>query len=141
MKYILFLIIFLPCISLAAVNQTKQTSKAVASAVSMGASINSSAADCGASPHYSFHSVWSAGTSPIGTLNLQASNDGVTDGASVTTWTDVPVSVYTGSVAVTGNTGSSLINAFNAGYKWCRAVYTRTSGTGTITVRFFGKAP
>ena len=69
---------------------------------------------------YSVQLVW-AGTLPVGTVTLEASNDG-------TTWTTVADS----STAISGNTGSGIIEYSLAGHKNVRVKYTRTSGVGTL---------
>ena len=61
--------------------------------------------------------------SPVGDLTLEASNDKVT-------WTTVANS----TVAVSG-ASSAMWNIQNCGYSWLRLVYTRTSGTGSLTAR------
>lgn len=65
---------------------------------------------------------WS-GSSPLGTILIQGSCDGT-----------IFTTISGGSVAVTGNTGSALINVTEKGISHLQAVYTTTSGTGTITV-------
>lgn len=75
----------------------------------------------------SIQAVWS-GSSPIGTLHIQASCDG-------TNYTDVSG----GSQAVSGNTGTLLFNLQDIGYAYLRAFYDNTSGTGTLTVTSNGK--
>jgi len=74
--------------------------------------------------------------SPVGTLKLQVSNDpGKPDAGSeaqkyadVTNWTDLGNS----SQAISAS-GDHVWTVENAGYTWVRAVYTATSGTGTLT--------
>ncbi len=79
------------------------------------------------------------GTSPVGTISIQASSDctvlpegGVSGGA----WNTVPL-VSSGtavtSVAVTGNTGNGMIDIYGLAAFAVRTVYTYTSGTGTLT--------
>lgn len=76
---------------------------------------------------YSVQFAWS-GTSPVGTIKLQASNDLVPRESEISNWTDI-----TGStVDVTGNTGTGMLNVTSSMYSWVRAVYTKTSGTGTL---------
>lgn len=74
-----------------------------------------------------------AGSSPVGTIKLQASNDMIQAAnlASLTTptnWNDIPNT----TVNVSGN-GSYVIPKTEISYQWIRAVWTATSGTGTIT--------
>lgn len=62
--------------------------------------------------------------SPVGALKLQASVGG-------TVWTDVANS----SVAVTA-AGDTMWNVTDVGYSKIRVAYTRTSGTGALSLRF-----
>lgn len=73
--------------------------------------------------------------STAGTIKLQGSADlGSTNatnpaaGAGIVTWTDIADS----STSVNG-TGSVTWNYQGVGYEWIRVVYTRVSGTGSIT--------
>jgi hypothetical protein len=72
---------------------------------------------------YSIQAVYAGGSSPTGTLKLQVSNDN-------STFTDLDGS----SVAITA-TGDHLWSVTGANYGWVRLVYTRSSGTITLTVR------
>jgi len=69
---------------------------------------------------------WSAGSTPVGTLNIQASLDNVN-------FTTVA------SVAVSGNSGSNLVNVNVAHYRYVQCTYTATSGSGTLNVYIAGK--
>lgn len=76
----------------------------------------------------------------VGTLKLQFSNDIPTIsgiGATPINWTDIP----SASVAVSG-AGSFAIAPINIAYNWIRAVYTKTSSTGspkvTVTAHCIG---
>lgn len=62
------------------------------------------------------------GTSPVGTLDIQVSNDG-------TTWLSLD---FGAAIAISGNTGNHLLNIKQLPYAQIRAVYTKTSGTGTL---------
>ena len=78
-------------------------------------------------------------TSPVGTLELQASNDQApgfpTSSFVPTTW------VTLATTAVNGD-GSYQIAYTNVAYEWLRVVYTRTSGTGgIIKATFEGVGP
>lgn len=88
---------------------------------------------------------WS-GTSPIGTLIVQLSNDYKQDAAGTVivagTWNTMTLN-YQGmsvsSIPVTGNTGSAFIDiGETAGYA-IRLVYTKTSGVGTLQATIAGK--
>lgn len=89
----------------------------------------------------SVQAVWSGGSSPVGDLTLEVSNDivqvslGTNPAANVSNWI-----TYTGSTqSVSGNTGSAMYNITDMGYRWLRLKYTRTSGSGTLNAIFFGK--
>jgi hypothetical protein len=81
---------------------------------------------------------WS-GTSPVGTVQIQVSNDYAVDSSgaasSAGTWNTITVE-YNGSavttVPVSGNTGSGFINIAGIAAYAIRTVYTGASGTGTL---------
>jgi hypothetical protein len=91
-----------------------------------------------------------AGTSPVGTIKLQSSDDysvfasGLVNNAG--TWTDLPltVSLNDGALAsafsapVSGNTGTGWIEWSTGAYA-LRLVFTFTSGTGRLQATFNGK--
>lgn len=87
------------------------------------------------------------GTSPVGTLALQVSNTftvASSGGAGAAgTWTTAPTDVngaYATTIAISGNTGNGFIDVtLQAGYA-ARLVYTKGSGTGTLTATVCGKA-
>ncbi len=93
----------------------------------------------------SYEVSWT-GSTPVGTLALQISNTYKLDAAGATgavgTWTAVPLDVngaYATSIPITGNTGNGFIDVtLQAGYA-ARLVYTKGSGTGTLTATFCGK--
>lgn len=92
----------------------------------------------------SYALVWT-GTTPIGTVSIQASNDysvlptGLVNAAG--TWTTLTLS-YNGNtvttVPVSGNTGNGFIDVVSAAYA-LRLIYTATSGIGSLTVTVSGK--
>lgn len=92
---------------------------------------------------YSFS--WS-GSSPVGAVSIQLSNDySLNPGGTVYnagTWTTYSFP-YAGSnvtsVAVSGNTGTLFINLVDIAAYAIRAVYTKTSGTGTLQCLMTGK--
>lgn len=90
--------------------------------------------------HLSAFSVQLVATgSPTGSFKLQMSNDnpdhtGNKYPTSTMNWTDLDGSSI--SITTSGNVGW---NATGAGYLWLRVVWTKTSGTGSITGRFNGK--
>lgn len=66
---------------------------------------------------------------PVGVLKFQASNDLSSPlGVAPTNWTDIASQ----TVSV-GAAGTFLIPTFNACYQYLRVVYTKTSGTGSIS--------
>ena len=73
---------------------------------------------------------------PVGSLQLQGSNDPGPN-ASYTTaptnWSNV------GSPTAISAAGVFLINMPDTYYNWVRAVYTPTSGTGTVAILFNAK--
>jgi hypothetical protein len=93
----------------------------------------------------SYSASWS-GTSPVGTLSIQLSNDfalnpnGTVQNAG--TWTTGELSVAgtpASSIPVTGNTGTALIDPIQTSAYAIRLVYTAASGTGTLQAVFMGK--
>lgn len=79
---------------------------------------------------YSIQAVWSNGSSPVGIMSLQASNDDLN-------WSDIPNS----SLPVSGNSGNNIFNVSkNAYYNFVRLVYTRTSGDGILYISMVSKA-
>jgi hypothetical protein len=71
--------------------------------------------------NYAVQAIFSSGTLN-GTLKLQGSLDN-------TSWADIDNS----SKSVTSG-GGIIYTVPDCGYSWVRAVYTATSGTGTLTV-------
>lgn len=68
--------------------------------------------------------------SPVGVFKLQASNDEVEEYASVdaNTWDDI-----TGSEISVTTADAITWNHEDVFFRWVRVVWTKTSGTGTIT--------
>lgn len=97
-------------------------------AQSMGATITSSSISVQEAISYAVQAVWSAGSTPIGTFDLQASNDDINF-----------TSLLDQGAEVTGNTGSIIINVEKPAYGFIRVVYTRTSGSGTLNVKVNAK--
>lgn len=84
----------------------------------MGADINSTALDVSEARVISAQLNWS-GTAPVGNAYIQGSHDG-------TNWASV-----TAGAAVSGNTGSLIINYPDPGFRYARILYDNTSGVGT----------
>lgn len=84
--------------------------------------------------NYSMQFVFTG--SPNGTFKLQISDDqgrntaalAADQSSGVTNWTDV-----TGSAQPISAAGNHAYQVENAGYAWVRAVYTASSGSGTVT--------
>lgn len=91
----------------------------------MAADVNSAAQDLSFYICFSFQAVFTG--SPVGALTLESSNDN-------STWTTITDS----DVAVSG-ASNAMWNVTNAGYKYVRLHYARTSGTGALTATYFGK--
>lgn len=93
-------------------------------------------------PNYSYS--WS-GTSPVGSISVQTSNDysvnpnGTVDNPG--TWNTLPFTVngsLVSSLPVTGNTGTGIADIVIGSYA-IRTVYTAVSGTGSLTAIITGK--
>jgi hypothetical protein len=87
-----------------------------------------------------------AGTSPVGTVSIQGSNDFSqnAEGAVMNagTWNTLTVN-YNGApvttIPVSGNTGNGIIDVLGTGIYAVRLIYTATSGTGSLTVTMVAK--
>lgn len=88
---------------------------------------------------YAIQAEWTGG-SASGTLILQLSTDivnvasGANPAANVVNW-----STYSGSSTTVSGPGNFVWNAADAGYRWVRLLYTKSSGTGTLNATFLGK--
>lgn len=91
-------------------------------AESMATTVTSDSLNIQQAAGYAVQAVWS-GTSPVGTFTVEASNDNINF-----------TSILNSPVAISGNTGSLMINVENAFYGFIRVVYTATSGSGSLTV-------
>lgn len=100
-------------------------STSVITAGSMAGNLTSTAQNLDFVNSYCIQTRWT-GTTPVGTLSFQLSNDG-------TNYTEFR------SLAVSGNTGSDALNVEIPAYSWVQVVYTRTSGTGTMNMVINGK--
>ncbi len=81
---------------------------------------------------------WS-GTSPVGTIQIQSSNDyklnpdgSVANAGTWNTITFLSAGSAVSSFAVSGNTGNGMIDLFETAAYALRAVYTKGSGVGTL---------
>jgi hypothetical protein len=75
---------------------------------------------------YSIQVAWT-GNSPVGTLELQYS-DGLRDASGNIIYTPDAETVS----AISGNTGSYMVNVEKPAYSYVQLVYTFASGTGTM---------
>lgn len=118
---------------------------AVINAVSMAANITGTATILQSITGVSFAFKW-AGTSPVGTVSIQASNDYALepDGsvANAGTWTTLSLE-YNGAVVTTvpvsGNSGNGIVELQKINTYAVRPIYTFTSGVGTLTCIINGK--
>jgi len=94
----------------------------------------------------SFSFSW-IGTSPVGTISIQGSNDYAVPGINgrITnpgTWNTLTIN-YNGtavtSVPVSGNTGNGMIDVSFTSIYAVRAIYTFASGTGNLIATLFCK--
>lgn len=87
-----------------------------------------------------------AGTSPVGTVSLQVSDDYSLDPNGLVnnpgTWNTAPLSsggTTLTAIPVTGNTGNGYIDILGTGAYASRIIYTAGSGTGALTITVVGK--
>lgn len=78
---------------------------------------------------------WS-GSSPVGTLTVDCSNDYDTQSPGSAHWVSLD---FGSAISISGNTGSSIININQLPYTWLRATYTKGSGTGTLVAKLSTK--
>lgn len=119
----------------------------VITATSMGASINSAATIIQKLSMISYQFVWTVGSTPVGTVGVQVSNDFSLDAvgsiSNAGTWSTYYFIKSDGTVvtslSVSGSTGNAIIELPNVSFYAVRAIYTRTSGTGTLDALVCGK--
>ena len=95
-------------------------------AVSMTATRQSSAADVGQYTHWSMTFVWT--DSPVGICTIETS-------PNLIDW----MTINGTSQATGGTSGSLTVNYQGAGHRYLRAVYTYTSGSGSLTAYLTAK--
>jgi len=117
----------------------------VIDAESMAASITSDPTILQSLTKASYQITWT-GTSPVGTVSVEGSNNySLNPNGTVAnqgTWTVLTLEVNgqpSTSVAVTGNSGDGIIDIVETAIYAVRLIYTRVSGTGTLTAVFNGK--
>lgn len=93
----------------------------------------------------SYSYSWS-GSTPVGTVSVQVSNDYSLDAqgntANAGTWNTLTLNVGgvpSTTVAVSGNTGNGFIDIDQLGAYAIRTIYTAGSGTGTLQCMIAGK--
>lgn len=109
--------------------------------INMASSANSSATLLASNTAFSYAVKWT-GSTPVGTLSLQMSNDYALGSngqvANSGTWNTAPMDVngaYATSVAISGNTGNGMIDGTApTGVNAVRLAYTAGSGTGTLSL-------
>ena len=115
-----------------------------ANGASMAADIISAPTILNSLSMYSYSVSWT-GTTPVGTLEIQASNDCVilaAGGVAGGTWNTKPVGLNgatVSSIPITGNSGNGMIDVGRDGVLAVRLVYRATSGTGTLSATINGK--
>jgi len=98
----------------------------------MAASINSDAVLIDQIYGYAVQCVFTG--SPVGTLKIQTSCDILQGTEVVSTWTDLAGATFAVSAA-----GNASFNYDAQYYQYFRVVYTRTSGTGALSITYNGK--
>lgn len=93
----------------------------------------------------SYTFVWSAGSTPVGTVSVQGSNDysidaqgNVVNSGAWKTLTIYDAGALATTVAVSGNSGGTGIDV-ETGFYAIRAIYTRASGSGILQIYVCGK--
>lgn len=102
---------------------------------SMGADLTTGWIEYGACRRLALQATWAAGSTPLGTLYIQHSNEVGIEG------TPTAVSVAGAELAISGNTGSGFIEITDTGASHWRAFYDRTSGDGELTLTYNMKQP
>lgn len=106
-------------------------------ATSMGASINGPVTIIQKLPGISYDISWTG--TPTGTFTVQVSNSYFTDpqGTVIGTpnWTDLPTASFSGTYPVpSGSASAGFLDVVGTEAYCVRLIYTRTSGTGALTV-------
>jgi hypothetical protein len=96
-------------------------------AIAFSADRTSSAFDVSFADEMSIQAVWTGGSTPVGTLKVQFSNDGSTYVESATT------------ASISGTTGSVFISLSNMSFKYAKVFLDWTSGNATISAWVLAK--
>lgn len=103
----------------------KEVKYILVNGASMAADVTSAAQDLSFYWVFSMQAVFTG--SPVGSIELQASNDNVT------------FTTISGTNTAVSAASNIMWNVENAGYKYVRVFYDATSGTGSLTCTYFGK--
>lgn len=114
---------------MASIIKTKQNASLLSSQ-SMGASFASSALKIQDIEGLAIQVSWSGGGTPVGVLQLQASNSIQDDSNAI--WDDMVDSAY----SLSGNSGHITFNVSDQHFYMIRLSYTRTSGTATMSATY-----
>lgn len=98
---------------------------------SMGATFQTDWIDCLNLTSGSWSFVWSAGSSPVGEVTIEVSNE--------PNHSDAIELVLSSDLLVSGASGVHVANLDDIPCRYTRLVYTRTSGTATANTWFVGK--
>lgn len=104
------------------------------------ATLTTDVIDCRGLDDMSFQFVWAGGGSPVGTLDIQVSNNHQQQGSNVQnagTWTSVTLSP---TISVSGNSGSAFANLAGISAQYIRGVFTWASGYGLLDCWFNGRS-
>lgn len=106
-------------------------------AASMAGDVTSPATIIQRLPGISYSVVWTG--TPVGTFAVQVSNDFSLDSTGTVLnaghWTSLPTSAFTGTYPVpSGSASAGFLDVVGTEAYAVRLKYTRTSGTGTLTV-------
>lgn len=105
-------------------------------AVSLGATVTSGATSVKGVDKASILVEWSAGTSPVGTITVEARN-GDGDGQTAPTWYELDMG---SAISVSGSSGNHQLVFNELPFTDLRIKYTRSSGTATMTATITMKA-
>lgn len=112
----------------------------VIDAEAMSGSLTSTPTILDSCSRFSYSIIWSGGSTPVGTVSIQGSNDYALnpDGTvkNAGTWTTMTFSLAGAPVAsapISGNSGSGIIDVWETSVYAVRLIYTRASGNGTMT--------
>lgn len=103
--------------------------KQIVSAGNLSGNITSDGLEVKAAIRMSLQVSWT-GSSPVGTLKVQGSNDNIT-------FADDPEQAS--PLAISGSSGQALIKIANTSYNYVRVLYTSTSGSGSLNVNLSAK--